>query len=1093
MDSTKWDLRAVPVVFCTDTAHALAEMRAALPSAARVAVDTETVVIRDADGNIVKRDLDVDGPGPWRVMSVAARFDTPQGSVYRAWVLDMAHVDPVQLNEPFDGIRPDGWNAPFDRTVLLRAGLNVRHWQDAMIKEAVLRQGAYYAAGERPWYLTLDTAAQTYLGFAPMAGKSDTRLGYDMTTPLTDEQIRYAADDATVTLWVAEELDERLAKAGLTQTAERSCRAQNFVKAMKVNGFPFAGDDYRAVVAEHQAKADAAAERIAVMTGGLDVLRTLVRWGIRTGAVTGDGADPARVDTDAEYVIETGLPLLHDAATMATFLEDVADQRARALASLAEVLDAGEPVDDLFSEQKRYDLPFNPDDETTIRRWINKNAKQFVAEFLASVGSTTRGLTKEHDLAQVYARMREQPGDVTEQLAQAAVYLEAYARYGKILADYGQARGVVRLRPTWNLGSVDQVRDALNTYAQDAVLAYTQATEGSARLLGKADSINATALKLIGGPLAAALLDYREHEKMVSTYGDGLLQFIHPRTGRVHASYAQELTATGRLASSSPNAQNLSPEAKPFITAARRLPDGTLAPAHEGGPIRVLVTADLSQAELRFLANIAEDENMLAAFRSGEDLHVRTASLMFGLDLKALAANGSKTLAEMAPAMPGLDEHARANPQLPCKDLYKQLRQKAKAVSFGYAYGLGAASLATSLTVQGVPTTVEQAQDLLRKFDEAYPQVAAWMGARRAFIEGLAEAMCDQSKPSGVDFEASWQLHRLYSRAWSSKKALQAALERTPTPREIAEHMVPDAVLQARLTERGLTMQTPEWDAAWEEIRTGQAEQVQWALGHFGSAMLTPDGPAWSFESRNSNGRRRIFQVGTADWVMSMVACVARSRRTYARNLTKAWETAHNEQVMKAYEEEVAAGRRRARPKLVHLTKEDPRSGRSVPLTFKELEKAMEDRALRESFVSFVLSQYDQLPNAALARDYLFRHAMADQIKGMANRYRNHPIQSGVGDAVLEAFYRIDEECHERFPTALAIQSVHDSITLECDLTDAKAVKEMLVRHMEAALQEMCPHVPAKADGKILISLDESTELSDEDVDRLLGELAQAA
>lgn len=1098
MKPTQWDTRAVPVVFLTDTARAVAELTGTLARATKLSVDTETVIIRNADGSIAKRDLDVEGPGPWRVMSIAAKFETPTGPDYRVWVLDMAHIDPGALNDAFKGaVAPYGWNAPFDRKVLCRAGLIVRHWRDAMLIDAVLRQGAYFANGkDRVWYYTLDTASQVYLGLPPMAGKDDTRLNYDETTPLTQEQIRYAGDDALITLWVGEEADARAEAAGLTGIVDRTCRAQSFVKAMRVNGFPFDGAGYQHIVDNAKAKADAAAERVAVLTGGLDVLRTLVRWAVRERLLSAAAADLTRVDSDVDYVTDVGLPLLHDPQVMSAFLTDVATQRANALASLAAALGCGEPVDDLFSAGKRYELPFKVDDETTIRRWLNKAAPQFVAEVLAAAGSTTRGLTKANDLQDVYTLMQQRPADVTTELANAAKWLQAYYRYGRILDEYGSVEGPVRLRPTWNLSSTDQVKNALNTYAQDAVLAYTARTAGSARLLSKADTTDNAAMKLIGGPLCTALLEYREHEKMVSTYGDGLLKFINPTTGRVHAEYIQELTATGRLASNNPNAQNLAPEAKPFITGCRRLPDGTLVPLNEGGPIRVIVAADLSQAELRYIADKSGDDNMLEAFRSGEDLHERTASLMFSIDLKVLAANPTKTVGEMVTIVAGLDEYARANPTMACKDLWKQLRQKAKAVSFGYAYGLGAASLAMQLTVQGVETTVEQAQDLLRKFDEAYPKVAAWMAARKQYIQDMADAMLDQSRPSGVNFEDSWRLHKLYYRARSAQKALKAAhpSKHLPTMREVAESLLPDTALAERFVARGLAPETPEWAAAWEETRTQQTEQVAWALGHYGSAVLNEDGTPWTFESRNSNGRRRLFQVGTEEWTMSMVACVARSRRTYAKNLTKAWETGYNEQVTAEYEKAIADGQRRGKPKLISLTKADPRNAsRQVPLTHKELEKALDTRELRISFVSFVLEQYGSLANPAAARDYLFRHAMADQIRAAANQYRNHPIQSGVGDAVLEAFYRIDEDLYSRFPTALAIQSVHDSIVIECDLADAPAVREMLVRHMEAALQEMCPNVPAKADGDIQVSLDDHTKLTDDEVKALLDGLALAA
>ena len=121
---------------------------------------------------------------------------------------------------------------------------------------------------------------------------------------------------------------------------------------------------------------------------------------------------------------------------------------------------------------------------------------------------------------------------------------------------------------------------------------------------------------------AEALLAYRSAEKVVTTYGEKFLALVHPVTGRLHSSYAQARTATGRLASSNPNGQNLAPVIKQYIRP-------------EAG--RVFACVDLSQAELRLLAAVSGDQNMLAAFASGEDLHARTAGLMFGVDMAVLA------------------------------------------------------------------------------------------------------------------------------------------------------------------------------------------------------------------------------------------------------------------------------------------------------------------------------------------------------------------------------------------------------------------------------------------------------------------------
>lgn len=1101
METSTWDPRAVPVTFIKDAAQARSELEGTLCKAERVSVDTETVILRDADGNIIKRDLDVDGPGPWRVMSIAAKFITSFGVEYRAWVLDMKDINASVLIEAFRGVTPWGWNANFDRGVLTRGGLPVRRWYDAMLFDAVLKQGAYYAAGERAWYTSLADAVVRWLGLKGIEGKEDVRLNYDETTELTEAEIRYAGDDAITTLFVSEVLEAEAEKHGLVEAGYRASAAAPFIHSMKVNGLPFDVTTYQAVIDNATAKANAAAERIAVLTTGQAILRTLVRWAANAGVLEGDPVEIAAKAEDVEYVINIGLPLLHNPDVFGQFLTAIREQRAGLEAKVAAALGIDEPTEDLFSDDVRYQLPFELGDGTKIRRWINKVAPQFVAEFLAAAGSTTRGLTTANDMSAVYREMSQMPADVTAEIAQVATYLDAYARYTASLDQYGDIAGSTTLRPDWNLGSNDQVKDVLNTYAQENVLAYTKALEKSARLLGKADSVDNKALKLIGGPLCAAMLEFREHDKVVTTYGDELLKFVHPQTGRVHASYTQELTGTARLASFAPNAQNLSPLAKPHMCVVRRGPDGKLVTRDPDERMRVLICADLSQAELRFLADMAQDENMLAAFRSGEDLHERTASLMFSIDLKSLKVYGDLPIGQVGQDVAGLAPYIVANPDMPAKDLYKQLRSKAKAVSFGYAYGLKGASLAQQLTVQGVPTTKEEADELLAKFDIAYPQVAAWMAGRVKFIQDLSNAIKDETQPSGVDFEASWRLHKLFYRANQTRKALTTKLGHKPTSRQIAEALIPDEELRTRLGVENLTEEQAAEDPnrviedakRFVDTRNMQAEQVAWALGHYGSAILAEDGTPWSFESRNVTGRRRLFQIGTSDWVLAMVSLVARSRRAYAKGITDAWVTAYNAEQDQAVADRVAAGQRGGVAKHIALTKQDPRTKREVSLTNKELEKALPTKELRISFVNFVLQQYESLPNPAAARDYLFRHAMAECIRAAGNQYRNHPIQSGVADAVLEAYARIDAELTERFPTAKGIQSVHDSIVVECDLADAKAVRELVVRHMEASLAELCPTVPCKADGDVQLSLDDHTIVKDEELDELLATYALAA
>ncbi len=178
------------------------------------------------------------------------------------------------------------------------------------------------------------------------------------------------------------------------------------------------------------------------------------------------------------------------------------------------------------------------------------------------------------------------------------------------------------LEPAWNPASEPQTKQALNRHCPALVEAYFQHTEGHGRRFQASDPLTAAVLAEIGGELAETLVRYRHHAKLVSTYGESLLGHVGA-DGRIRPQYLQVVgTSTGRLASRLPNAQNLAPETKPFVRPA---------------PGRVLVHADLSQAELRWMAQVSGDPVLQAALHGGGDVHVATASAMFEEDVAALA------------------------------------------------------------------------------------------------------------------------------------------------------------------------------------------------------------------------------------------------------------------------------------------------------------------------------------------------------------------------------------------------------------------------------------------------------------------------
>ncbi|MBD1427807.1 DNA polymerase I [Sphingobacterium arenae] len=154
------------------------------------------------------------------------------------------------------------------------------------------------------------------------------------------------------------------------------------------------------------------------------------------------------------------------------------------------------------------------------------------------------------------------------------------------------------------------------------------------------------------------ILDFRQLQKLKSTYVDALPGLIHPETGLIHTSYNQAVAATGRLSSTNPNLQNI-----PIRTERGREVRKAFIPRKEGN---VLVSADYSQIELRLMASLSEDKNMLDAFEAGHDIHRATAARVYGIPLEEVTADQ---------------------------------RRNAKAVNFGIIYGQSAFGLSQSLSI----------------------------------------------------------------------------------------------------------------------------------------------------------------------------------------------------------------------------------------------------------------------------------------------------------------------------------------------------------------------------------------------------------
>lgn len=199
------------------------------------------------------------------------------------------------------------------------------------------------------------------------------------------------------------------------------------------------------------------------------------------------------------------------------------------------------------------------------------------------------------------------------------------------------------------------------------------------------------------------ILEYRQIVKLKNTYTDKLPQLINPRTNRIHASFNQTVTATGRLSSSDPNLQNI-----PVRTEMGREIRAAFIPAEKSGCI---LSADYSQIELRLLAHFSKDEALLKAFAEDQDIHRFVASQVYGV---------------------------------PLDEVTSEMRGKAKGVNFGIIYGQGPFGLARAIGI-----TQAEAKQFIADYFERYPSIRGFMddAIHKAKNMGYAETILHRRRP----------------------------------------------------------------------------------------------------------------------------------------------------------------------------------------------------------------------------------------------------------------------------------------------------------------------------------------------------------
>ncbi|GHC80248.1 DNA polymerase I [Limoniibacter endophyticus] len=277
-----------------------------------------------------------------------------------------------------------------------------------------------------------------------------------------------------------------------------------------------------------------------------------------------------------------------------------------------------------------------------------------------------------------------------------------------------------------------------------------------------------------GHELPRKIVDWRQLTKLKSTYTDALPGYIHPRTRRVHTSYAMAATSTGRLSSSEPNLQNI-----PIRTAeGRKIRTAFIAPAG-----RKLISADYSQIELRVLAHVADIPQLRQAFSDGVDIHAMTASEMFSV---------------------------------PVEGMPTEIRRRAKAINFGIIYGISAFGLANQLSIPR-----EEASDYIKRYFERFPGIRDYMESTKNFCRenGYVETIFGR-RAHYPDIKAS----NPQIRAFNERAAINAPIQGSAADIIRRAMVQMDAALQAAKVKADMLLQVH--DELIFEVDDAEAEKA---------------------------------------------------------------------------------------------------------------------------------------------------------------------------------------------------------------------------------------------------------------------------
>lgn len=250
---------------------------------------------------------------------------------------------------------------------------------------------------------------------------------------------------------------------------------------------------------------------------------------------------------------------------------------------------------------------------------------------------------------------------------------------------------------------------------------------------GKANySTNAAVLEELAQEyeIAELILEYRKYSKLKSTYTEALPALIDSRDGRIHTTYNQTVTVTGRLSSSNPNLQNI-----PIRTdQGNKIRNAFVAQDRVNG---MILSADYSQIELRLLAHISQDKHLVEAFNNGVDVHTLTASKVFDVSIE---------------------------------NVTKEMRYRAKAVNFGIIYGQSKYGLAKALGISN-----SEAEDFINKYFATYPRVKAYMEATIQMVQekGYVETVFGRKRYLETELSSSNAMIREFAKRAAINQPMQ--------------------------------------------------------------------------------------------------------------------------------------------------------------------------------------------------------------------------------------------------------------------------------------------------------------------------------